>query len=42
MRTRTNEDQLILPSELPGSSETVWFRDGRCEDVLAELFERSR
>jgi len=39
MRTRTNEDQLILPSELPGSSETVWFRDGRCEDVLAELFE---
>lgn len=39
MRTRTNEDQLILPSELAGSSETVWFRDGRCEDVLAELFE---
>jgi len=20
-------------------SDAVWFRDGRCEDVLAELFE---
>ena len=39
IRNRTNEDQLIVPSELPGKSGAVWFRDGRCEDVLAELFE---
>ena len=39
MRTRTHEDELILPTELPGESGAVWFRDGRCEDVLAELFE---
>lgn len=39
MRHRTDEDQLILPSEVPGSTGTVWFRDGRCVDVLAELFE---
>ncbi len=40
VRTRTNDDgRLILPNELPGISSAVWFRDGRCEDVLAELFE---
>ncbi len=39
IRTRTNEDGLIVPSALPGESGVVWFRDGRCEDVLAELFE---
>ncbi|MDQ3989333.1 MAG: hypothetical protein M3291_09080 [Actinomycetota bacterium] len=39
MRTRTNEDRLILPTELPGPSGAAWFRDGRCEAVLAELFE---
>ena len=39
MRTRTHEDELILPTELPGESGAVWFRDGRCEDVLAELLE---
>jgi len=39
MRTRTNEDQLILPTELPGNSRAVWFGDGRCEAVLTELFE---
>ncbi|MPZ67362.1 MAG: hypothetical protein GEU83_18280 [Pseudonocardiaceae bacterium] len=40
MRHRTNDDRrLILPSELPGTSGAVWQRDGRCEDVLAALFE---
>jgi len=39
MRTRTHEDELILPTELPGEPGAVWFRDGRCENVLAELFE---
>jgi len=40
IRTRTKDDgRLILPNELPGISGAVWFRDGRCEDVLAELFE---
>jgi hypothetical protein len=39
MRTRTNDDRLILPTELPGPSDALWFRDGRCEAVLAELFE---
>ncbi len=38
-RHRTNSDRLILPSELPGSFGAVWFRDGRCVDVLAELLE---
>ena len=38
MRTRT-EDRLILPTDLLGPSGVVWFRDGRCEAVLAELFE---
>ncbi len=39
MRHRTNEDRLILPAELPSESRAVWRRHGRCEDVLAELFE---
>ncbi len=39
MRTRTNEDRLILPTDLLGPSGVVWFRDGRCKVVLAELFE---
>ncbi len=40
MRHRTNDDRLIVPTEgPPGSAGAVWFRDGRCEDVLAELFE---
>ena len=39
IRTRSNEDRLIVPSELPGESGAVWFRNGRCEDVLVELFE---
>jgi hypothetical protein len=39
MRHCTNEDRLILPAEPPGESGAVWQRDGRAEDVLAELFE---
>ncbi|MPZ65361.1 MAG: hypothetical protein GEU83_07525 [Pseudonocardiaceae bacterium] len=39
MRHRTNDDGLILPTELPGTSGAVWQRDGRAEDVLAELCE---
>jgi len=39
MRQRTRDDRLIVPSEPPDGSGAVWFRDGRCEDVLAELFE---
>lgn len=39
IRTRTNDGGLILPGELPGTSSAVWHRDGRCEDVLGELFE---
>lgn len=39
MRHRTRDDRLILPTEQPGESRAVWHRDGRCEDVLAELFE---
>lgn len=39
MRHRTHQDRLIVPSEPPGSSGAVWFRHGRAEDVLAELFE---
>ena len=31
--------ELIVPAELPGESSAVWHRHGRCEDVLAELFE---
>lgn len=39
MRFRTHDDALIVPSELPATSGAVWFREGRCIDVLAELFE---
>ncbi|MGI9062952.1 MAG: hypothetical protein ACR2FQ_03930 [Pseudonocardiaceae bacterium] len=39
MRHRTDSDRLIVPTELPGESRGVWRRDGRCDDVLAELFE---
>ncbi|MDQ3887421.1 MAG: hypothetical protein M3308_10550 [Actinomycetota bacterium] len=40
IRTRANEDdRLLLPGELPGTSGAVWFRHGRAEDVLAELLE---
>jgi hypothetical protein len=39
MRHRTRESALIVPAELPGESSAVWRRHGRCEDVLAELFE---
>lgn len=40
MRHRTRDDSaLIVPSELPGESGAVWRRDGRCEDVLAELLD---
>ncbi len=39
MRHRTNDDRLILPTELPSDSRAVWRRHGCCEDVLAELFE---
>jgi len=39
MRHRTNDDRLILPTELPSESRAVWCRHRRCEDVLAELFE---
>lgn len=39
MRHRTNDDRLILPAELPSESRAVWRRHGRCQDVLAELFE---
>ena len=39
MRHRTNDDRLILPTELPSESRAVWRRHGRCEDVLTELFE---
>ena len=39
MRHRSNDDRLILPTELPSESRAVWRRHGRCEDVLAELFE---
>ncbi len=39
MRHRTHDDGLILPGEAPDRSGAVWHRDGRCEAVLAELFE---
>lgn len=38
MRHRVRDgDRLVVPAELPGGSTAVWRRDGRCEDVLAEL-----
>ncbi len=39
MRHRTNDDRLILPTEPASESRAVWRRHGRCDDVLAELFE---
>ncbi|MPZ65549.1 MAG: hypothetical protein GEU83_08535 [Pseudonocardiaceae bacterium] len=40
MRHRTHDDtEFVVPSELPGESTAVWRRDGRAEDVLAELLE---
>ena len=40
MRHRTHGDSaLIVPSELGSERSAVWRRDGRCEDVLAELLE---
>ena len=40
MRHRTRGDSaLIVPSELGSEASTVWHRDGRCADVLAELLE---
>lgn len=39
VRCRTDEDRLIVPSELPGEPGAVWFREGSCVDVLGELFE---
>lgn len=39
LRYPTDEDHLILPTELSGTSGRVWHRDGRCVEVLAELFE---
>ncbi|MGH3979563.1 MAG: hypothetical protein ACRDRZ_11280 [Pseudonocardiaceae bacterium] len=35
----TNDDRLILPTELASESRTVWRRHGRCTEVLAELLE---
>jgi hypothetical protein len=39
MRYRTDSARLIVASSLPSESRVVWQRDGRCEDVLAQLFE---
>ncbi|MGH3980916.1 MAG: hypothetical protein ACRDRZ_18275 [Pseudonocardiaceae bacterium] len=39
MRHPTRESDLIVPAELPSESRAVWQRHGRCEDVLADLFE---
>lgn len=41
MRHRTDEDnrRLLVPGTLPAESRAVWQRDGRAEDVLAELLE---
>ncbi len=42
MRHRTDSDQrLIVPGE-PERSGAMWFRDGRCIDVLAELLDLQR
>lgn len=39
MRYRTDGDTaLIMPTDAPGAG-AVWFRDGSCVEVLAELFE---
>lgn len=40
MRHRTRDDNaLIVPGELGAERAAVWRRDGRAEDVLAELLE---
>lgn len=40
LRHRTRGDSALIDlSELPGESGAVWRRDGRCEDVLAELLD---
>lgn len=40
MRYRTDEDRrLIVPTRLGAERAAVWLRDGRAEDVLAELLE---
>lgn len=40
MRHHTHDDSpLVIPSELRSERSAAWFRDGRAEDVLAELFE---
>lgn len=39
VRTRTNDDGLILPGELSDRCGAVWRRDGRTADVLAELLD---
>lgn len=39
MRHRTDEDRLILPGGLPSESRAAWQAEGRCEDVLAEMFD---
>lgn len=41
LRHRT-DDGRASPLEIPGSSGAAWFREGRCVDVLAELFELPR
>jgi hypothetical protein len=39
LRLRTYDDSpLILPGE-DSATGAVWFRDGACAEVLAELFE---
>lgn len=35
MRHRTNDDRLIMPTELSSESRAVWRRHGRREDILA-------
>lgn len=44
MRYPTDDDRLIVPTDvaLSGTVGAVWFRDGHCVDVLAELFELER
>ncbi len=39
MRHRTRDDSALIvpPGAMPGESTAIWHRDGRCEDVLAEL-----
>lgn len=40
MRHRTRGDgELVIPAGMPGESTAVWHRDGRADDVLAELLD---